>query len=394
MSMAMTTRASAVIPRACPVDPVVAGVAAVLLTIGLVMVASATTEISARTYDDPFYMLTKHFMFLVIGVGAGASMLMVPLRVLQGLDWLLLLAGFILLIAVLVPGIGREVNGSMRWIPVGPVSLQGSEIVKLFVIVYIAGYLVRRKTEVHTNLFGFFKPLLLVSALVLLLLEQPDFGAAIVIMAVALGIIFMAGVPMRRFFPIISLCILATALLAVWQPYRLERLTSFTNPWAHQLDGGYQLTQALIAFGRGEFVGLGLGNSIQKLFFLPEAHTDFLFSIIAEELGAVGALLIVFLFSVLVIRGFWIGKRAWYQGNEFNAYIAYGIALLLGIQSTINIGVNIGLLPTKGLTLPLMSFGGNSLVLSCMLIGLLLRVEFETRDESLINSGGARRNGK
>ncbi|MEX2489741.1 MAG: putative lipid II flippase FtsW [Pseudomonadales bacterium] len=393
MTMAMTNHSTSV-ARDCPVDPVIAGTATILVTIGLVMVASATTEISARTFGDPFYMFTRHLVFLTVGIGIAGATLMLPLRVLHRVDWIFLLLAFVLLIAVLIPGIGREVNGSMRWIPLGPVSIQGSEIVKLFVIVYIAGYLVRRKEEVHSNILGFINPLLLVSALVLLLLEQPDFGAAIVLMAVSLGIIFMAGVPIKRFFPIISVCMLLTAILAVWQPYRLERLTSFTNPWEHQLDGGYQLTQALIAFGRGEFFGLGLGNSIQKLFFLPEAHTDFLFSIIAEELGAVGALLVTFLFCVLVIRGFWIGRLAYNQGSEFNAYIAFGVSLLLGIQSAINIGVNLGLLPTKGLTLPLMSFGGNSLVLSCLLIGLLLRVEFETREEPLVNKVRVRSHGK
>ncbi|MFN3237902.1 MAG: putative peptidoglycan glycosyltransferase FtsW [Pseudomonadales bacterium] len=250
---------------------------------------------------------------------------------------------------------------------------------KLFSIVYVAGYLVRRKDDVMQSIAGFVKPLMLIGLMVLLLLEQPDFGASVVIMAAVMGMIFLAGVPFRHFLPLITAFVALTFVIARWQPYRLERLTSFADPWAHQFDGGYQLTQALIAFGRGEWFGLGLGNSIQKLFFLPEAHTDFLFSILAEELGVVGASLLVAAFFTLVIRALLIGRAAHMQGKEFHAYMAYGIGLLLGIQAAINIGVNVGLLPTKGLTLPLVSFGGNSLIVSCLLIGILLRIEYESR---------------
>lgn len=393
MSMAMRSRQVTVRPD-CPVDPVVMGSALALLFIGLLMVASATTEISTRTYGNPFYLFFKHAVFLAVGLGAAGLVLAVPLKVFEKLDRLLLLLGFGLLIAVLIPGVGREVNGSTRWISLGFFSLQGSEFVKLFLIIYIAGYLVRCKEQVQTTMAGFAKPLALVSLMVLLLLGQPDFGTAVVIMATTLGIIFLAGVPMKNYLPVILTCLVAAAFLATRQPYRLERLIAFTNPWAHQFDGGYQLTQALIAFGRGEFFGLGLGNSIQKQFFLPEAHTDFLFSITAEELGAIGALLMIALFATLVIRGFWIGKLAWQQGDEFNAYIAYGVSLLLGVQSAINIGVNLGLLPTKGLTLPFVSFGGNSLIVSCLLVALLLRAEFETRDEYYANRKGAKHHGR
>ena len=284
-----------------------------------------------------------------------------------------------MLIAVLIPGIGKTVNGSTRWIPLGFFTLQGSEFVKLFSVVYVAGYLVRHKDGLQERLVDFIKPLALIGLLVLLLLEQPDFGASVVIMAAVVAMIFLAGVPILHFMPLVSGFAILTLVIASWQPYRLERLTSFADPWAHQFESGYQLTQALIAFGRGEWLGLGLGNSVQKLFFLPEAHTDFLFSILAEEMGVVGALLLVLVFFALVWRGLMIGLAARQLGLLFHSHLAYGIAMLLGIQAMINIGVNVGLLPTKGLTLPFVSFGGNSLIVSCLMLGILLRIEYELR---------------
>jgi cell division protein FtsW len=305
----------------------------------------------------------------------------VPVRIWQRFDVALLGISFLLLVAVLIPAIGKEVNGSTRWIALGPFTLQGSEFVKLFVMIYMAGYLVRRKDEIQSSLSGFAKPLIVLTLIVLLLLGQPDFGAAIVIISAAIGMIFLAGVPFRFFMPLVALCVSAVALIATLQPYRLARLTSFADPWEHQFGSGYQLTQALIAFGRGEWIGLGLGNSIQKLFFLPEAHTDFLFSIVAEELGIVGAGLVILLFAWLVIRGLAIGNAATRKNLSFHAYLAYGISLILGIQASVNLGVNLGILPTKGLTLPFMSYGGNSLIVSCMMIAILLRIDFETRLE-------------
>lgn len=377
-----------------PLDRLVSAATVMLLLLGLIMVGSASTEVSARTYGEPFHLAIRHGVYVFISLGAGAFALMLPTRSWQQIDWLLLLASFALLIAVLIPGIGRTVNGSTRWISLGFFTLQGSEFVKLFSIVYIAGYLVRRKEDVHESMLGFVKPLLLIALMVLLLLEQPDFGASVVIMAAVMGMIFLAGVPFKHFLPLITVFVALTFVIARWQPYRLERLTTFADPWAHQFDGGYQLTQALIAFGRGEWFGLGLGNSIQKLFFLPEAHTDFLFSILAEELGVFGAGFLIFVFFALVIRALIIGRRAQLAKLEFHGYLAYGIGLILGIQAAINIGVNIGMLPTKGLTLPLVSFGGNSLIVSCMLIGMLLRIEYETRQlpvEPVLKKGGARR---
>ncbi|MFT5014149.1 MAG: cell division protein FtsW [Patiriisocius sp.] len=377
-----------------PLDKLVSASAFLLLLLGLIMVGSASTEVSDRNYGSPFHLAIKHGAYVLISLGAGAFALMLPTRSWQKIDWLLLLLSFALLIAVLIPGIGHTVNGSTRWISLGFFTIQGSEFVKLFSIVYIAGYLVRRKDDVQATLTGFIKPLMLIGLMVLLLLEQPDFGASVVIMAAVMGMIFLAGVPFAHFLPLITGFVAVTFVIALWQPYRLDRFTSFADPWAHQFDGGYQLTQALIAFGRGEWFGLGLGNSIQKLFFLPEAHTDFLFSILAEELGVFGAGLLIVVFFAMVIRALVIGRRAQIAKMDFHGYLAYGIGLILGIQASINIGVNIGLLPTKGLTLPLVSFGGNSLIVSCMLVGMLLRIEYETRqvsEQPLQKKGGAKR---
>jgi cell division protein FtsW len=377
-----------------PLDKLVSASAFLLLLLGLIMVGSASTEVSHRIYGSPFHLAIKHGAYVFISLGAGAFALMLPTRYWQKIDWLLLLLSFALLIAVLIPGIGHTVNGSTRWISLGFFTIHGSEFVKLFSIVYIAGYLVRRKDDVQATLTGFIKPLMLIGLMVLLLLEQPDFGASVVIMAAVMGMIFLAGVPFAHFLPLITGFVAVTFVIARWQPYRLDRFTSFADPWAHQFDGGYQLTQALIAFGRGEWFGLGLGNSIQKLFFLPEAHTDFLFSILAEELGVFGAGLLIVVFFAMVIRALVIGRRAQIAKMDFHGYLAYGIGLILGIQATINIGVNIGLLPTKGLTLPLVSFGGNSLIVSCMLVGMLLRIEYETRqvsEQPVQKKGGAKR---
>ncbi|MFT4712855.1 MAG: cell division protein FtsW [Candidatus Azotimanducaceae bacterium] len=371
---------TAVVDKAFPLDPYVASAAAILLFAGVVLVGSASTEIAARTYGNSLHLLIKHVVYLGISVAVAAGALMVPIRAWQRLDMVLLLVSFVLLVAVLIPGIGHKVNGSTRWISLGFFTIQGSEFVKFFSAVYIAGYLVRRQEAVMTTVSAFVQPLVVLGVMVGLLILQPDFGASVVIMAAMMGAIFLAGVPFSRFLPLILLVFVITIVIAQWQPYRLERLTTFSNPWDHQFDSGYQLTQALIAFGRGEWFGLGIGNSIQKLFFLPEAHTDFLFSIVAEEYGVLGAILFICLFFGMVIRGIWIGRRARQLGLEFHALLAYTISILLGVQATINIGVNIGLLPTKGLTLPLVSYGGNSLIVSCVLVAVLLRIEYESRN--------------
>ncbi len=364
-----------------PLDPVVFCAALMLILLGLTMVASASIEISARNYDNPFHFVSRHAVYLIISIGAGALAVVTPMKFWHSLSLPLLFVGFGLLIAVLIPGVGREVNGSARWISLGFFTVQGSEFLKLFIVVYLAGYLVRVGVTEDTGWRSFVKPLAIVMVLVFLLLAQPDFGAAVVIMGAVIGVIFLAGAPFKYFMPLLAATVSAGLLLATLQPYRLARLTAFTNPWEHQYDGGYQLTQALIAFGRGDLFGLGLGNSIQKLFFLPEAHTDFLYSILAEELGLIGATVVITLFCILLLRALWVGKVAEEQGQHFHAYVAYGVGLMLGIQACINLGVNLGLLPTKGLTLPLMSYGGNSLIVSCLMIGIVLRIELECRTQ-------------
>ncbi len=376
-----------------PLDPLAFGIVVFLILYGLVMIGSASLEIGVKTYSNPFFLLTRHSIYLLISGAVALVAISVPIQRWQKYDAALLAISFLLLVIVLVPGVGKEVNGATRWVALGPFSLQGSEFVKLFVTIYMAGYLVRRKEEIETSLSGFAKPLVLLSLIVFLLLGQPDFGAAIVIIGAAIGMIFLAGVPYRFFVPLVALCVSAVALIATLTPYRLARLLAFADPWEHQFDSGYQLTQALIAFGRGEWVGLGLGNSIQKLFFLPEAHTDFLFSIVAEELGIIGAGLVILLFAALVIRGLAIGNAARLQELQFHAYLAYGLSLVIGIQASINLGVNLGILPTKGLTLPFMSYGGNSLIVSCMMVALILRIDYETRQFQTSNVKRGKRNG-
>ena len=393
--MSMVKKLSGSTPQLAgfPVDPLAFGIVVFLILYGLVMIGSASLEIGVKTYSNPFFLLTRHSIYLLVSGAVALVAISVPIQRWQKYDAALLAISFLLLVIVLVPGVGKEVNGATRWVALGPFSLQGSEFVKLFVTIYMAGYLVRRKEEIETSLSGFAKPLVVLSLIVFLLLGQPDFGAAIVIIGAAIGMIFLAGVPYRFFVPLVAFCVSSIALIATLTPYRLARLLAFADPWEHQFDSGYQLTQALIAFGRGEWVGLGLGNSIQKLFFLPEAHTDFLFSIVAEELGIIGAGLVILLFAALVLRGLAIGNAARLQELQFHAYLAYGLSLVIGIQASINLGVNLGILPTKGLTLPFMSYGGNSLIVSCMMVALILRIDYETRQLQTGNIKRGKRNG-
>lgn len=366
----------------CPVDLPLLAVTCLLLTLGLVMVASASFDMSTRNYGNPLHLLIRHGIYLVMSLGAALAALSLPIRVWYRFNRTMLGLMALLLCLVLVPGVGREVNGSTRWISLGFFSLQGSEFVKLMMTVYIAGYLVRYREEITSSVFGFLRLLLILTLVVTLLLMQPDFGAAVVIVTAALGVIYLAGAPWRFFLPLLFLSVIMVGFIAYIEPYRLARLTAFTDPWGHQFDSGYQLTQALIAFGRGEWLGLGLGNSIQKLAYLPEAHNDFLYSIIAEELGFAGACLVIMLYAWLVLRCLTIGLQAKRKQMLFHTYLAWGIGLLLGIQALVNLGVNLGALPTKGLTLPLMSYGGNSLIASCMMIAVVLRAEFEIRESS------------
>jgi cell division protein FtsW len=301
----------------------------------------------------------------------------VPVAAWQRSGWLWLCVGLGLLALVLIPGIGRVVNGARRWLALGPLTLQVSELVKLFVIIYLAGYLVRRHEEVRNRWSGFIKPMAVVFMVTLLLMLEPDFGATVVTAGTAFGLVFLAGVKLSQFLLVILSCASAFALLIFTSPYRKARLIGFTDPWADQFNSGYQLTQSLIAFGRGEWLGVGLGNSIQKLSYLPEAHTDFVFAIWSEEFGLLGALCVLVLFTILVGSIFRVGRRAEAAGKFFSAFVAYGIALLLSMQIFINVGVNTGLLPTKGLTLPFLSYGGSSLIVCLISVALVLRIDGE-----------------
>lgn len=350
-----------------------------LVTIGLLMVASSSIVIAQQYYQQPFYFLIRQLVYLSVGIGLALLTLRIEVQQWQRISGILLLASIVLLVLVLIPGIGRSVNGSMRWIKFGGIGIQVSEIAKLCIIVYLASYMVRHNRQVISTLLGFIKPMFILSIVALLLLQEPDFGAAVVILITALGMMFLAGVPLWQFLLLLTSTATAIAFLAISSPYRLARLTAFLDPWADQFNTGYQLTQSLIAFGRGGWLGEGVGASVQKLFYLPEAHTDFLFAVLAEELGFVGVIIVIALFTLLVSRAFIIGRRAMVCDQPFAGYSAYGFALWLGIQAIFNMGVNAGMLPTKGLTLPLMSYGGNSLLVMCIVIALLLRIDYETR---------------
>ncbi len=355
------------------------GVTVVLLVLGLVMVASASIATADRELGRPLYYLWRQAGYVAFGVLLGLGALRTPLKVWRRMSVILLLFGVGLLVLVLFPGIGVEVNGSMRWIRLGPVNIQPSELLKLFVIIYLAGYLVRRRTEVREALSGFVKPMGVLTLLAGLLLLEPDYGATVVLFATALGMLFLGGVPLMRFVGWMFAAGGVMAGIVLLAPYRMERLTTFIDPWADPFDSGFQLTQALIAIGRGEWTGVGLGGSVQKLFYLPEAHTDFLFAVLAEEFGFAGMALVITLFAFLVWRAFQIARRAEKKARPFSAYVAYGLGISIGLQAFINIGVNLGVLPTKGLTLPLMSYGGSSMVVSCLAVGLLLRIDHELR---------------
>ena len=290
---------------------------------------------------------------------------------------LLYFVGLGLLLIVVLPGIGKTVNGATRWVALGSFNLQTSEFMKLFLILYLAGYLVRRQAEVTHSTWAFVKPMLLLVLAASLIMWQPDFGTTAVLLATALGMMFLGGAPLWQFASLLTAAVGALASLVYMSPYRMERVTSFLNPWADERDTGYQLIQALIAFGRGEWTGVGLGNGVQKLFYLPEAHTDFLMAVVGEEFGLFGTLLVVAMFCVMVWRAFAIGAGAELRGDRFSTYVAYGFGLWLGLQAFINIGVNVGLLPTKGLTLPFMSYGSNSLIVSMVAVGMLLRIHYE-----------------
>lgn len=353
-----------------------------LLALGLVMVYSssiATAEGSKAFGYQPAYFLIRHGVFLCVAMVAAAVAFQVPVKVWQELAPWLFLAGAVLLAVVLIPGIGRDVNGARRWLPLGFANLQPSELMKLFAVLYAADYTVRKMPHMH-DLKKAFLPM--AGAMVViggLLLKEPDFGAFVVIISIAIGILFLGGMRARLFAVLFVVLLAAFAILIIVSPYRRDRLFGFMDPWSDAFGKGYQLSHALIAFGRGELFGVGLGGSVEKLFYLPEAHTDFLLAVIAEELGFVGVLVVVGLFALLVQRAFAIGRQAVALERLYPALVAMGIGIWMGVQSFINMGVNMGLLPTKGLTLPLMSFGGSGVVANCVALAILLRVDWENR---------------
>ena len=368
--------------REAPLDFWLLAVVAALLGLGFVMVTSASMPMADRAYGDPFFFVLRHGFALGLALAAGLACFAVPPRTWERNGLLLFVLASLLLVLVLVPGVGRTVNGATRWIPLGVLNLQPSELMKFFAIIYLSGYLVRCQLEISTTLTGFLRPMVLIGIASALIMVQPDFGTTAVLLAVVMGMLFLGGVPILHFATLFWLVAAALAALIVIEPYRFERVISFTDPFADPFNTGYQLSQALIAFGRGELAGVGLGNGIQKQFYLPEAHTDFLLAVIGEELGLAGVLLVIGGFVFLTWRAFRIGAIAHGRGELFSAYVAHGLGLMLGLQAFINAGVNTGLLPTKGLTMPFMSYGSNALIVSVMAVGVLARIDFELRRTS------------
>lgn len=354
-----------------------------LLILGLMMVASSSVMISTKYFNQPFHFLIHQSIYLALGLFLAIFVMRLDTETWERMSVWFLLATLLMLGLVLIPGFGRVVNGSRRWLQLGPLLVQVSELAKFAMILYISGYLVRQRRRTPHEVFDFIKPLILLGIVAVLLLLEPDFGATVVISGTVMIMLFLSGVRLRYYFGLLLFMISALVTLAISSPYRMARLTGFLNPWADQFNSGYQLTQSLIAFGRGGWFGTGLGSSVQKMLYLPEAHTDFMFAVLAEELGLIGVLLVLILYSILVTRGLLIGRSAYMQKRFFAAFVAYGITFWLGLQAAINMGVNAGLLPTKGLTLPLLSYGGASLVVNCIVLALLLRIDHENRWLSL-----------
>ncbi|MGR9045910.1 MAG: putative lipid II flippase FtsW [Gammaproteobacteria bacterium] len=362
-------------------DPALLAACSALLVIGYVMVSSSSLHLGAKMADDSLHYPVRQLAHIVLGLLLAVGVFNVPLKIWENLGPLLFMLGLGLLVLVLIPGLGVRVNGSVRWLSLGGFRIQVSEVMKLITVVYMAGYVTRHRESVQKANHGLMKPLALFSVACLLLLLEPDFGSAVVILTIALAIMFLGGARLLQFGILLAAVVASAGMLVIFSPYRLKRVISFLDPWADPLDTGFQLVQALISFGRGEWLGVGLGSGIQKLFYLPEAHTDFLFSVIAEELGLFGVITVIALFTVFVWRSFAIGALAETAGNPFAAFTAYGIGIWFGFQAFINMGVNMGMLPTKGLTLPLMSYGGGSMIVMCSAVALLYRVQSEVYDQ-------------
>ncbi len=352
-------------------------IAAAIAAFGVVMVASSSIAVSENFGQGPFYFLVRHVVFLGVGIALCIGTMRLDLKLVEKYPQALLALCALMLVLVFVPGLGHTVNGARRWINLGVSNFQIVEAVKILYLVWLASYLVRFRDEVNAGWGAMLKPIGVAIVLVALLLAQPDFGSATMLLAVTAGMLVLGGGHLKRMMLPVLLLLPALVAVAVIEPYRLRRITSFWNPWEDQLGAGYQLSNALMAIGRGELTGVGLGASIQKLSYLPEAHTDFIFSVIGEELGFLGLLTVIVLFAALVGRALWIGYRCVEMRRHFAGYIAFGVALMIGLQSLVSMGVNLGLLPTKGLTLPLISSGGSSVMMTCVAIGLLLRVSYE-----------------
>jgi cell division protein FtsW len=373
-----------------PYDVTLILIALALMSIGVIIVTSASMPVADRLHDNPFYFAIRHGIYIVGAIIAAMIVLNLPMQFWRMTNPYLLLAAIVLLLAVLV--VGRTVNGSTRWLAIGPITIQAAEPAKLFFFAYLAGYLVRRYEEVTENLKGFLKPLVVFFVLAMLLLLQPDLGTVVVMFATTIGLLFLAGARLWQFFALVFVGILAVVALIVFEEYRLKRVTSFLDPWADPFGAGYQLTQSLMAYGRGNWFGQGLGNSLQKLEFLPEAHTDFVMAILAEELGFVGVVAVLGLILWMVLRALRIGNQALEKGRAFDGYLAYSIGIWFSFQTAVNIGASAGILPTKGLTLPLVSYGGSSLIIMSIAVAILLRIDFELRVDGVqaIGRGDAR----
>jgi len=360
-------------------DRITLALTAALLLIGLIMVTSASMSIAARDLGDPFYFLERQLVFGLAGAAAAWALTRIPSQLWDKWSLALVLLALVLLILVLIPGIGATVNGARRWMRLGPLNFQVSELAKVLVLTWVCSYCVRKREELTQTLPGLLKPVALLAVAAVFLLLEPDFGAATVLFATGFTVLFVAGARLRWIALLVCAASLAFAVLALASPYRLRRLTEFLHPWDDPYNGGFQLTQSLIAIGRGSWFGVGLGSSVQKLFYLPEAHTDFLFAVLAEELGLAGVIGVLALFVALVWRAFQIARMAAEAGLKFQSYLALAFGAWLGLQAGVNIGVNMGVLPTKGLTLPLLSYGRSSLLVSLGWIGVLLRIHHEVK---------------
>lgn len=349
-----------------------------IVSFGIVMVASSSIDFAAATYSDPWFFAKRQFIFLMLGIAAGGVAYLLPLKYWHQYSVYFLILSFSLLVLVLIPGVGKVVNGSRRWLSIGGFGLQASEVAKFCLIIFYASYLTRRAQMVTSMWVSFAIMVSIIGFTAILLLMEPDFGSCVIICFTLGVMMFVAGVPVIRFLLLSFLGVFCASLIILMSDYRKQRLLSFTDPFADPYDGGYQLVQSLIAFGRGEWFGLGLGNSIQKLFFLPDAHTDFIFAIIAEEFGMVGVALFIGVFSFFIAQIFRVAFKALSVGNVFGGYLSLGVGSMLAMQAFVNMGVSSGLLPTKGLTLPFVSYGGSSLTVTCVLLALVFRVQLDS----------------